>query len=192
MFLYVRDNLAGALDVMLGRPQGLQKLDITLEGFWRSFGAFVLILPFAVLALISQERLAIEGADALPPPRGGLALEIGVLAIDWIAFPLLFAVVARPLGLGPGYVPFIVARNWASVVLGALMAVVHALFLVGILPGPFATLLLFGFVILALRFSYVITRITLDVPMRLALPIVIFDFLLSLTIWSALGPAGQG
>lgn len=191
MFLYVRDNLAGALEVMLGRPQGLQKLDITLEGFWRSFGAFLLILPFAVLALISQERLAAESAEAMPP-SGSLALEIGVLGIDWIAFPLLFALIARPLGLGPGYVPFIVTRNWASVVLGAIMAAVHALFLVGILPGPFATLLLFAFVALALRFSYVITRATLDAPMRLALPIVIFDFLLSLTIWSALDPAGQG
>jgi hypothetical protein len=186
---YLRDNLAGALEVMLGRPEGLQKLDFSLEGFWRSFAVFALILPFALLALISQQRLAAASANAVPAASGSLMMEIGVLAIDWISFPILFAVMARPLGLASRYVPFIVTRNWASVVVGAMMAVVHALFLIGVLPVTMATLLLFAAIAVALRFSYVITRITLEAPLVVALPIVIFDFLLSLTIWSALRPA---
>jgi hypothetical protein len=189
VFAYVRNNVAGALEVMLGRPEGLRKLDVSLEGFWRSFGAFVLILPFAILALISQDRLASLTAEA----RGSrdLGVEIGILALDWLAFPLVFAMIARPLGVSAGYVTFIVTRNWASVVIGAVMAFVHALFLLGVLPDRLATLLLFAFIAVALRFSYVITRLTLAAPLRLAMPIVIFDFLLSLTIWSLLD-RGQG
>ena len=42
---YLRDNLAGAWQVMLGRPEGLNRLDTSLEGFWRSFAAIVLVVP---------------------------------------------------------------------------------------------------------------------------------------------------
>jgi hypothetical protein len=37
----------------------------------------------------------------------------------------------------------------------------------------------------SLRFAYVIARTTLVVSIGVALPIVVLDFLLSLTIWSA-------
>ncbi len=187
---YIRDNLAGALEIMLGRPEGLAKLDVSLEGFWRSFGAFVLVLPFALLALISQTRLAALRAENTVVAGHGLGVEIAILLLDWLAFPLLFALIARPLGLGPRNVPFIVARNWATVVIGALMALVHAAFLVGILPGQVAVYMLIAFIAVALRFSYVIARIALGVTMRTALPIVATDFLLSLTIWSAFGSGG--
>jgi hypothetical protein len=187
---YVRDNLAGALEVMFGRHEGLNKLDTSLEGFWRSFAAFVLVLPFAVIALMSQEQLAALGAETGGAAESSFGVELAVLVVDWLAFPLLFALLARPLGLGPRYVPFIVTRNWASVVVGAMMAAVHALFLVGILPGQAAVLILLAFIGMALRFSYVIARIALEVPLRTALPIVVFDFLLSLAIWSAFDPVG--
>jgi len=182
---YIRDNIAGAFEIMLGRTDGLAKLDVSLEGFWRSFGAFVLVLPFALLALISQTRLAALNAESPAVVGHSLGIELAILLVDWLAFPLLFALIARPLGLGPRYVPFIVARNWATVVIGAMMATIHAAFLVGILPGQVTIYVLIAFIAVALRFSYVIARIALDVSMRTALPIVVADFLLSLTIWSA-------
>ena len=54
----IRDNLAGAFEVMLGRPDGLDRLDTSVDGFWRSFGAVVLVVPFAFLSLLSQQPLA--------------------------------------------------------------------------------------------------------------------------------------
>ena len=47
-------NLSGAWDVMNGRAEGLNKFDLTIDGFWRSFGAIVLILPVALIALASE------------------------------------------------------------------------------------------------------------------------------------------
>ena len=120
----------------------------------------------------------------------GLGVELAILLVDWLAFPLLFALIARPLGLGPRYVPFIVARNWATVAIGAMMAAIHAAFLIGLLPAQVTVYVLIAFIAVALRFSYVIARIALDVSMRTALPIVVADFLLSLTIWSALDGGG--
>ena len=50
---YLRDNLAGAWQVMLGRSQGLNRLDISLDGFWRSFAAITLLIPFTSMSLVS-------------------------------------------------------------------------------------------------------------------------------------------
>ena len=74
----------------------------------------------------------------------------------------------------------------AAVLISAMVAVVHACHLLGLLPSQFAPSVLFIAVALALRFSYVIARTTLGVPLGVALPVVALDFLLSLTIWAAI------
>ncbi len=181
----IRENLAGALEVMLGRPEGLARLDTSIDGFWRSFGAIVLVAPFAFVAILSQQPLTGEpGAAPIPLTGARLSLDGIALLVDWFAFPLVFAVLARPFGLGSHYVPFIVTRNWGSVIIGAMVAVVHALHLVGILPTAVLPYALLVAIAVSLRFSYVIARTTLVVSMAVALPIVILDLMLSLTIWS--------
>jgi len=182
----LRENLAGAWQVMLGRPEGLNRLDTSLEGFWRSFAAVILLVPFALLALFSQGPLAAETGGTPPQMTGsGPVFEGIALLADWFAFPIVFALVAPPFGLGSRYVPFIVTRNWASVIIGAMVGVVHALHLLGVAPTALVPYLLLVAIAIALRLSYVIARITLAVSMGMALPIVMLDLLISLTIWSA-------
>ncbi len=180
----IRDNLAGAFEIMLGRPEGLNRLDTSIDGFWRSFGAVVLVAPFAFLSILSQETLTGPGATTAQITGARLTLDGIALVVDWFTFPLVFAILARPFGLGSHYVPFIVARNWASVVIAAMVSVVHALHLLGVLPGTVMPYALLVAIAVSLRLSYVIVRTTLFVSMALALPIVILDLVLSLTIWS--------
>ena len=183
---YIRGNLSGAWAVMLGRPEGLHRLDTSLEGFWRSFAVVVLLLPFVVLALLSQKRLAVA-ADETPEPftAGGLSLDFMVVVVDWFAFPLIFALLANVFALGPRYVSFIVARNWASLIIAALMAILHALHVVGVLPSAVMPWVLLAAIGVSLRFAYVIARTALAVGWGMAVPIVVVDLLISLTIWSA-------
>jgi hypothetical protein len=181
----VRENLAGAIDVMLGRPQGMHRLDLSVGGFWLSFAAIVLVAPLAALGLESQERLnaAMGGCAELLAGDWGIA-AIAVL-VDWVAFPLVFAVLVRPLGLAARYVPLIVCRNWGSVIISAVSALAHALHVIGLLPSailPYVLLVIFA---VSLRFLYLIVRTALAVPITVALPVVAFDVLLSLTLWSA-------
>ena len=178
----LRGNLSGAWAVMRGRANGLTSLDLSLEGFWRSFAAIALVAPFTLLALLSQQRLAEAAGESLAP--SGLGLEAIALIVDWFAFPLVFAVLARPLGLGGRYVPFIVARNWASVIIAALVAVIHAAHILGLVPSQVAPVLLFAAVGVALHFSYMIARTALGVPIGLAIPIVVLDLLISMTVWA--------
>ena len=185
LFSTVGDNLSGAWAIMRGRSDGLARLDVSVEGFWRSFGAIILVAPFAALAMLSQSTLSPAAGN---PPATNAGGAVGIqgfgLLLDWIAFPLVFAVLARTLGLGARYVPFIVARNWGAVLVAAMLAILHALQLLGLLPAQIASFLLLVAIGVALRFSYMIARITLGVGLAIALPIVALDFLLSLTIWA--------
>ena len=180
---YIADSLAGAWALMRGRAEGLARLDLTLEGFWRSFAAIALAAPFSLIALMSQQKLAAEAGEAAgADPR--LAADVFTIAVDWILFPIIFALVAPPLGLAGRYVPFIVARNWAAVIFVAGVSIIHSLHLVGILPAELATILLFVALAVTLRFAYLVARTALGVGVSLALPIVVLDFLVSLVIWS--------
>ncbi len=58
------------------------------------------------------------------------------------------------------------------------------LHILGVLPTVVLPYALLVAIAVSLRFSYVIARTALFVSMQLALPIVILDLLLSLTIWS--------
>lgn len=183
---YIAANLTGAWQVMLGRPDGLARIDTSLEGFWRSFAVLALIAPLTLIALISQDMLAsVPGCPPEPLTAGRLALETVALLVDWIAFPLVFAALAKPFGLASRYVPFIVTRNWSSLIISAMVAVMHGAHLLGVLPSALLPYVLLAVVAVALRFSYVIARTTLAVSIGMALPIVILDFLISMTIWSA-------
>jgi hypothetical protein len=183
-------NLAGAWALMLGRASGLDRLDLTVAGFWRSFGAIVLIAPAAFLSFLSDRHIAALSGEPLGALSADASADTLALVVDWLAFPALFAALARPLGLGAAYVPFMVGRNWAAVLMATGIAPIHLLILANILPAQAAPVVLLIAVGVTLRFTYMLTRTALAVTARIAVPTVIIDFLLSITIWTAFSHLG--
>ena len=139
------------------------------------------------------------GLDGNPPERylrwiaGVLRGDFGVsytyrtpvagLIADrlWVSLPLAFyalalsVFVAFPVGIAA-------ASRRGSARDTAIMGVTQ----VGIaVPNFWVAMLLVLLFAVTLRFAYVITRIALAVSMGMALPIVMLDVLLSLTLWSA-------
>jgi hypothetical protein len=176
-------TLSGAWAVMNGRAEGLQKLDLTIDGFWRSFGAIVLILPVALVALAS-ERIALAAAAGEVAALAGAYVVLRLIAVivDWLAFPLTLALLARPLGIAARFVPYIIARNWAAVLVAAMFAVPHLLHVLGLLPTtmlPVVLLIPFG---LAVWFAYVVVRTAMQVPPVMAIPIVGLEIAVGLVI----------
>ncbi len=143
---------------MNGRVEGLRKLDLTIDGFWASFGAVVLILPVALVALASERvALQVTGGDVAALTGGYVVLRLIAVIVDWLAFPAILALLSRPMGIAARFVPYIVARNWAAVLIAAMFAVPHLFHALGVLPTgmlPFALLILFG---IAVWFAYVIS-----------------------------------
>ncbi|WP_026381787.1 hypothetical protein [Afifella pfennigii] len=184
-------QLSGAWKVMNGRVEGLSEFDLTLEGFWRSFGAVFLIVPFTAIAVLS-EQAALSAATDMPaeaPGTGFFTLRLFGLGLDWIAFPILFAFLARPLGVSTHYVPFIVARNWSAVIISGIFALPHALHALGLVPLPVLSFLLFALFVVALRFAYLVVRVALAVPPMMAVPIVLLELLIGIVIELSLSRA---
>ena len=186
---YVRGNLAAAWQLMLGRAEGLARLDTTIEGFWRSFGVILLVLPLSLLASAGFNAMVPEedvGADWLD------WAYVVILGIDWVAFPVVFALIARRIGLSSRYIPFITARNWGAAIVGTVYAV-------GGLPGlivpvPLIAGALINFICLGilLRLVYLLARTALAIGPATAIPVVALDLLLSLVIQLGLGTAFEG
>lgn len=186
----LRDNLAGAWAVMNGRPQGLRRLDLTIDGFWRSFAALLLVLPPALLVVAVDPAGLLEDGAAAPRDAGFLLRKAAGLAVDFAAFPLILALVARPLGLAGRYVPFVVARNWGSVIVAALFGAAALPALFGLISGEVLAMLLLLLFALSLRFSYLVARTALGAPPMLAVPVVVLELVLSLLVETAFDRLG--
>ena len=177
-------SLTGAWELFLDRPSAMQHFDVSVDGFWRSFAAIVLIIPSYALTVISERQAMLS--DALPD-RGFdeplyLFSKALALCLDWVALPIVLALIARPLQVGRSYSAFIVARNWGSVIAMVPFGAIAFLLVLDGIGLDAANYLSLAALIIVLRYNYIIARRALGAGIGLAIAIVVFDLLLSLSI----------
>ncbi|HET7717514.1 MAG TPA: hypothetical protein VFK86_17970, partial [Bauldia sp.] len=151
---------------------------------WRSFAAVFLVAPFYALATLADRQMA-AGLDPAAAPQGDTAFVVqGILGLglDWIALPVILALLARPLGIGGRYSAFIVARNWCAVIVAVPFGAIGLLIVLDLLGGELGSLLMFAALVAVLRYNYLVARRALDVSLGFAIGIVVLDFAVSLTI----------
>jgi len=178
-------SLQGSWLLLRNRPEGLAWFDLSIGGFWRSFGAIAFIIPMFWLSSMAEQKLILTESDVSPEALAETYFWVSrffALGLDWVALPLLLAALAGPIGISQGYAPFIAVRNWTSLFISIPYAVVALLFLANILSSGFTVLFWMIILIGALWFRFVIARITLQCGLGLALGIVLMDFLLSLFV----------
>ena len=183
-------SLTGAWRLFLGNPDGMRLFDTSFGGFWRSFLAILFVMPVYLPYVLTERQLLIDASgldEALYPMDSFLVVRTMALVIDWIAFPILFAIVAKPLGLERRFVSFIVAHNWAGVIGAIPMAVPAILLGTGVLNEGVAAILVLIALAVVLRYYYMVVRIALLVPVGTAIGLVAADFLLSLVIGEFFG-----
>ncbi|HIJ43401.1 MAG: hypothetical protein QF511_12760 [Rhodospirillales bacterium] len=171
-------SLYGAYRLARFDAGGMTFFNITLEGFWRSFYAAVIIAPlFAVLLFM---RFA-AGEVAVHPMRFAF-VEVIAYVISWVAFPLIMVTMAKMLDREKHYLGYITAYNWASVLQNGVYLPLAIMMMAGILPEQAANF--FGLVVFALILAYAwfVTRVALDVSAIVAAGVVILDLLLSVFI----------
>jgi hypothetical protein len=169
-------SLYGAYRLAFMDQSGLAHFNFSIEGFWRSFFAAVLVAPGFAL-LIAQKLVA------RPEPFDpGWALLVQILAygLSWAAFPLAAMVLTRLLGLSHNYVPLIVTLNWGAVLqlLVFLAAVVVGLALPGVLEGLIMLIVTGG----VLFYQWFITRSALQTTSGIAVMLVLIDLVLNSAI----------
>jgi hypothetical protein len=177
-------SLTGAWQLFLNRPDAMRFFDVSVGGFWRSFGAIGLIVPaYAIVAIAEQQVLL---SDSLPDEsfaEGAFVLDKALaLSVDWITLPILLALLAGPLGISRTYPAFVVARNWGAVIAILPFAAIDFLFALGLLNADIVGVLSAAMLFVILRYNFIIARRALGVGTGFALTLTIADFVLSLAI----------
>jgi hypothetical protein len=157
--------------------RGLFFFNATPKGFWRSFVSALLVAPlhFAVT------YIALEGQPIAADATSVIAIELLAYVILVFAYPLAMHYVCRLLDRERQYIPYIVAYNWAGVLLSllALPAVVLGD------SGAFHDLAAFvalAVTVLSLAMMWFIARVALEVPILTAIAVVILDLVIEVLI----------
>jgi hypothetical protein len=172
----VLSGLYGAYRLAWFDPSGMANFNLTVEGFWRSFFAAVLVAP-AYAILVGMQLSA--GTDEFNLALVLLTEGIGYV-LAWCAFPLVAIVLTRLLGLDRNYVALIVAVNWSAVLqTGAFLAVL----LVGlIVPEGLGTLIVTVTTIAILTYQWFVIRTALETTGGIALMLLLVDLVITTMI----------
>jgi hypothetical protein len=120
---YVNRSVDAAFGLVMRDKRAWDKFDLTVEGFYRSFAAFLIVLPMTIIVdlialqvqaaqRISQGQPALEQAYGI----GNVIFSTVALAAQWAIFPVTMIVVLRFLGLAHRYAPLVIAHNWGTIV----------------------------------------------------------------------------
>jgi len=184
-------SLTGAWRVFLDKPDAAGFFDLTVNGFWRSFRAIVLMIPAYALTAAAEFQALVGSPAADFSGLNFVFAKTIASGLDWITFPILLALVAEPLGITRSYTSFIIVRNWGAVLASAPFAVIDLLYIFGVFSEDATNVASLIFLIVQLRYNYLIASRTLGVGIGLAVAIVIADFAVSLMIMAiASGMAG--
>jgi hypothetical protein len=171
----IRRSLHGAMLLARGEVAGMGWLDLSFEGFWRSFAAPLLAAP-AYALVIADQYVHVGYHGPLAPVLVGEAVSY---AIQIVAFPLLAMLVTRFLGLGARYVPLVVATNWAS--LPQVAAYLAACVLGAAFP-PLRSGVLLGAMLATLAYEWFVIRTALGTSAGNAAAFVVLNLLVGLLL----------
>lgn len=179
----IKRALAASVMLARGDAGGHRLFDHSIEGFWRSFSAILLIAPAYLLTIRSERILTASVGGEVPEPDAGFyLLRFVILIVEWFAYPVAMIGLAKLLSLGHRYVPYIIAYNWTSVVIAAVFLVPGLLLTSGLIPPGLAQLFFLAASIWTFYFRYSVARSALETGAATAIGLVIFDFLLGLLI----------
>jgi len=152
--------------------------DLTVAGFWRSFGAILVAAPAFIFITALENHLLVSAGRELPPAF----LNVADYVLGWIVFPLVMLAVCKFLGLGMRYASYIIAINWARVLIIGLFVVVYAILVIpmlGVTLGAIAWLTAWAGV---LYYQWFIAKTALGVPTGTAIAIVILQNVLDVAV----------
>lgn len=168
-------SLYGAWRLFLRDPRGIEWLDTSIEGYWKSFFCAVVVLPgYALWIATAGDHSA--GFFRI------VTVEGIAYVIHWVAWPLLMAYIAPAIDRDENYIRYIVAFNWSAGVQIAIYMIVLAVRLTGAVPGGFLAVLGFTAIILILSYHWYILRVGLGVTSIGAVGLVAGEFMLGQVI----------
>lgn len=173
-------SLRGSWRLMTDGAEALKELDLSRDGFWRSFAALVLTVPALVAILAAERQIAgLSNAGNMFDSPALIARVLGAQCLAIIAVPALLIGLAPNLAHSPRLTSFVIAWNWAGIVSASLMAVPAAVFALGWSTPQLAMVQSTFFAAIVLRLRYCVARAAFGPEGRaIALPLVIASVVL--------------
>jgi len=169
-------SVYGAIRLARLDPIGMEWLDRSPEGCWRSFRVAILLLPLECI----MTGIVISQASALEPIARVLAVGIIAYVISWTVFPVLSHPLVRALGREERFPAFVTAINWSRVVVYAVAVPTALLVVEG--PIELGRFLQIAFYIVFVGYHWFIIKTSLDIPGPGALGLALMELLLLLTV----------
>lgn len=163
--------LYGAYRLARAEKDGMSYFDKTLDGFWRSFFAAVMVAP--IFFLLITIRFA-NGGVATTAFRF-ISIEAIAYVIGWFLFPLIVYYVVQALERERQFFGFIVAYNWASVIQNSIYLPFAILFELGFIAGSNSEIVQLILLCLVLAYTWFVAKIALDINGFVAAGIVFLD-----------------
>jgi hypothetical protein len=175
----VRRSLIGSWLLLIRDTEGYRHFSQTEAGFWRSFSAIVIIAPLYLYAGTVHVELPNEASQATPPAPA--AAMVG-LVLQWIGWPLVMVLVTRLAGLAHAYARYIIAYNWSSVLVVAVLMPPLILLDVGLVGPGMAVTMSFVGMLVALYYRWYVAVTAFETTGLVAVALVLGDVVLSLFI----------
>ena len=164
-------SLYGAYRLALFDENGLSYFNISVEGFWRSFFAAVILAPFYMLSI---------GHDFFSADQGfsfwAMMVHLLTYAASWVLFPLVAFFATDLLNLGHRFTALVVAVNWSSVLIFGLLAV--GVGFVTIVQQSLAELALMILTAGLFVYHWFVIKTALETTATVAIAFVLFNLLL--------------
>jgi hypothetical protein len=172
-FDYAFHHVGCVMRLLRGDTAALSDMDISADGFWRSFEAIPAALPALIFAWVAEARQI--RAEGSLDPVGSLVMRMALLElVFWILPIIVLAFVLRQLKLGHRFSHLIIARNWLAVLTSYIFVSVPLVEMAasGGQTSSATLLLTLVAMVLALWFSVRVTRVALSVQPVVAVAFV--------------------
>jgi hypothetical protein len=179
-----RHSLAAAWLLARGDRNAYGLMNLSEDGFWRSFAAILPVLPLYLYTTDFGARFEPAGSGGEPPST---LLAVLSLLIQWVTWPILIAAIGKPLGWGANFVRYMVAFNWSSVYVIGVMLPPLMLFDAGVIGRDTMGLLGLVSMAAALWIRWIVAVTGLQVSGMVAAALVFGELLISLGTDSLIG-----
>ena len=166
----ISSSMYGVWRLARGDRDGMYYMNISVEGFWRSFFAAVLALPPYILILLVQRTTMEEEMTWLP--------DMASYILGWACWPLAALVLSRFLGLTRNYIPYLITYNWANLLHISFLMLVAVVTHGGVLPDTLAATLSLMATLAVLVYLWWVTRVALEASASIGIAFVVMDVLL--------------
>ncbi|MEL6965435.1 MAG: hypothetical protein AAFO01_21985 [Pseudomonadota bacterium] len=167
----IASSLYGAYRLAWFDETGMGFFNISVEGFWRSFFAAVILAPFYMLSI---------GQDFINPEDGfsfwAAMVHFLTYGLSWVLFPLVAFFATDLLGIGQRFTALVVAVNWTSILIFGLLTI--SVGLVAVVQHAITELALVILTAALIVYHWFVIKTALETTATVAIAFVLFNFLL--------------